>query len=100
MLRFKTGDIFNENVEAIVNTVNCVGAMGRGIALQFKKAYPENYKVYATACKLKQVKPGKMFIFETKKMFNPKIIINFPTKRHWRGKKSYRRYRIRISRSR
>lgn len=86
MLKYKTGDIFKENAEAIVNTVNCVGVMGRGIALQFKKAYPENYKMYASACKHKQVNPGKMFVFETGEMFNPKLIINFPTKRHWRGK--------------
>ena len=85
MLQYKTGDIFKENVEAIVNTVNCVGAMGRGIALQFKKAYPENFKVYASACKRKEVKPGKMFVFKTGEMLNPKFIINFPTKRHWRG---------------
>ena len=86
MLKYKTGDILKENAEAIVNTVNCVGVMGRGIALQFKKAYPENFKKYASACKLKQVNPGKMFVFETGEMFNPKLIINFPTKRHWRGK--------------
>jgi len=86
MMQYKTGDIFKEDAEAIVNTVNCVGVMGRGIALQFKKTYPENYKVYATACKQKQVQPGKMFVFETGEMLNPKFIINFPTKRHWRGK--------------
>jgi len=86
MIQYKAGDILKENAEAIVNTVNCVGVMGRGIALQFKKAYPENYKVYATACKRKQVNPGKMFVFETGELFNPKFIINFPTKRHWRGK--------------
>ena len=86
MLQYKTGDILKENAEALVNTVNCVGAMGRGIALQFKKAFPQNYKMYASACKHKQVNPGKMFVFETDEMFNPKFIINFPTKRHWRGK--------------
>jgi len=86
MLEYKAGDLFNEDAEAIVNTVNCVGAMGRGIALQFKKAYPANYKTYALACKHKQVVPGRMFVFETGAMLNPKYIINFPTKRHWRGK--------------
>lgn len=86
MLQYKTGDILKEDAEAIINTVNCVGIMGRGIALQFKKAYPENFSVYATACEHKQVNPGKMFIFKTGELFNPKFIINFPTKRHWRGK--------------
>jgi O-acetyl-ADP-ribose deacetylase (regulator of RNase III) len=86
MLNYKAGDLFKANAEAIVNTVNCVGAMGRGIALQFKKAYPANYKAYEIACKHKQIVPGKMFVFETAEMLNPKFIINFPTKRHWRGK--------------
>lgn len=86
MITYKTGDLFTEDVEAIVNTVNCVGVMGRGIALQFKKTYPENFKVYAAACKRKEVEPGRMFVFETGQLMNPQYIINFPTKRHWRGK--------------
>lgn len=86
MINYKEGDLFKEDIEAIVNTVNCVGAMGRGIALQFKKAYPDNFKVYSLACKHKEVVPGKMFVFKTGEMLNPKFIINFPTKRHWRGK--------------
>ncbi len=86
MITYKTGDILAEDTQAIVNTVNCVGVMGRGIALQFKKAYPENFKVYAAACKQKVVQPGKMFVFETGRLMNPRYIINFPTKRHWRGK--------------
>ena len=51
MLKYKTGDIFSEDVEALVNSVNCVGVMGRGIALQFKRMFPENFKAYAAACK-------------------------------------------------
>lgn len=86
MLNYKTGDLFKSNAQAIVNTVNCVGVMGRGIALQFKKAYPANYKAYEIACKHKQIVPGKMFVYETAEILNPKFIINFPTKRHWRGK--------------
>lgn len=86
MMHYKIGDIFKEDAEAIVNTVNCVGVMGRGIALQFKKAYPSNFKAYSTACKHKKVVPGKMFVHETGNILNPKFIINFPTKRHWRGK--------------
>lgn len=85
MIEYKSGDILKEDAEAIVNTVNCVGIMGRGIALQFKNAYPENFKAYAAACKKGEVRPGRMFVFETGQLTNPRFIINFPTKRHWRG---------------
>lgn len=86
MIEYKTGNILTEDAEAIVNTVNCVGVMGRGIALQFKKAYPENFKAYAAACKSDEVKPGQMFVHDLGGLTNPRYIINFPTKRHWRGK--------------
>ncbi len=86
MIEYKTGDIITEEAEALVNTVNCVGIMGRGIALQFKNAFPENFKSYAAACKRNEVQPGRMFVFETGQLTNPRYIINFPTKRHWRGK--------------
>ncbi len=85
MITYKTGNLLSENTEAIVNTVNCVGVMGRGIALQFKKRFPDNFKAYESACKREEVVPGKMFIFETGTLINPKFLINFPTKRHWRG---------------
>jgi len=85
MIEYKQGDLLASNTEAIVNTVNCVGIMGRGIALQFKRKYPNNHKHYQDACKRGKVIPGKMFIFETNSIVNPKYIINFPTKRHWRG---------------
>jgi O-acetyl-ADP-ribose deacetylase (regulator of RNase III) len=85
MITYKTGDIFKEEADAIVNTVNCVGVMGRGIALQFKKRFPENFRVYEAACKQKKVVPGKMFVHETGSLIGPKYVINFPTKRHWRG---------------
>ena len=85
MINYKKGDLFNDNAEAIVNTVNCVGVMGRGIALQFKKHYPENFKKKKKKCKLKEITPGRVFVFETNSLMNPKYIINFPTKRHWRG---------------
>lgn len=84
-IELKTGDLFKAGTDAIVNTVNCVGIMGRGVALQFKKAYPANFRAYEVACKLGEVQPGRMFVFETGK-FSPRFIINFPTKRHWRGK--------------
>ena len=85
MIRYKTGDLFNDDAEAIVNTVNCVGVMGRGIALQFKKRYPDNFKAYEAYCKLGKMEPGHMFVYEMNTFINPKYIINFPTKRHWRG---------------
>ena len=86
MIKFTTGDILVADVEALVNSVNCVGIMGRGIALQFKNAFPGNFKAYEAACARQAVQPGRMFVFETGTMTNPKYIINFPTKRHWRGK--------------
>lgn len=85
MIEFKSGDLFEEDAEALVNTVNCVGVMGRGIALQFKKAFPDNFKAYAAACRREEVQPGKMLVFATNQMTSPRFIINFPTKRHWRG---------------
>lgn len=86
MIELTSGDILKDDSEAIVNTVNCVGIMGRGIALQFKNAWPENFKAYEAACLRQEVQPGRMFIFETGHLTNPRYIINFPTKRHWRGK--------------
>ena len=86
MIEFTTGDILRADAEAVVNTVNCVGIMGRGIALQFRNAFPANFKAYEAACAREQVQPGRMFVFETGTLGNPKFIINFPTKRHWRGK--------------
>jgi O-acetyl-ADP-ribose deacetylase (regulator of RNase III) len=85
-IKYLKGDILNSQTEALVNTVNCVGVMGKGIALQFKKAFPDNFKAYAKACRYGDVLPGKMFIFENNDLSGPKYIINFPTKRHWKGK--------------
>lgn len=86
MVQLQSGDILNADVEALVNTVNCVGIMGRGIALQFKNMFRENFEAYADACARNEVQPGKMFVFETRHLTNPRYIINFPTKRHWKGK--------------
>ena len=80
------GNLLEADVEAVVNTVNCVGFMGRGIAAQFKRAFPENFRAYEAACKRKEVVPGKMLVFATGQLHNPRFVINFPTKRHWRGK--------------
>lgn len=84
MIKITQGDILSANVDAIVNTVNCVGVMGKGLALQFKKAYPDNYETYKLACEHKAIRTGKMFTFMRKSQSNPKYIINFPTKQHWR----------------
>jgi hypothetical protein len=65
MMEFKTGNILAANAEALVNTVNCVGIMGRGIALQFKEKFPANFKAYAAACERGEVQPGHMFVFPT-----------------------------------
>jgi O-acetyl-ADP-ribose deacetylase (regulator of RNase III) len=86
MISLKHGDILNAKVEAIVNTVNCVGVMGKGIALQFKMKYPENYRFYKTVCDQGRMMVGKVLVFEQQPPNNPKYIINFPTKRHWKGK--------------
>jgi O-acetyl-ADP-ribose deacetylase (regulator of RNase III) len=86
MIEYRTGDILRADAEALVNTVNCVGIMGRGIALQFKNTYPANFRAYEAACAREEVQPGRMFVFETGYLGNPKYIVNFPTKRHWRGK--------------
>lgn len=86
MIKHSQGNLLAADAEALVNTVNCVGYMGKGIALQFKQAFPANFKAYEKACRAHEVQPGRMFIFETGSMVNPRYIINFPTKRHWRGK--------------
>lgn len=86
MIEYKKGNLLETDAEALVNTVNCVGVMGKGIALQFKQAFPENFIEYQKACRLEEIKPGKMFTVPTNKLLNPKFIINFPTKTHWKGK--------------
>lgn len=81
-----SGDLLaQQDVDAIVNTVNCVGVMGKGIALQFKKKWPANNKAYVVACKAGEVKLGHMFIYDLGALATPRYIINFPTKGHWRN---------------
>ncbi len=79
-----TGDLLSEDVDALVNTVNTHGVMGKGLALQFKKAWPEMFQAYKTACSCAAVAPGRMHVWETRVAFGPRFIVNFPTKRHWR----------------
>ena len=86
MIEFTKGNLLEANAEALVNTVNCVGYMGKGIALQFKQAFPANFKAYEAACRAGRVVPGRMLVHDNGRLLNPRYIINFPTKRHWRGK--------------
>lgn len=86
MIEIIKGDILKQNTEALVNTVNCVGVMGRGIALAVKNAYPENYRLYKEACENKEVTIGRMYVYVAGDIFEKKYIINFPTKLHWKGK--------------
>lgn len=86
MIEFRAGDILRVDVEALVNPVNCVGTMGRGLALEFKAAFPLNFDAYRAACRRGEVQPGRMLMFGTGRATNPKWVINFPTKRHWRDR--------------
>ena len=88
MIIFEFGDIFDCDVEALVNPVNCVGVMGKGLAAQFKRKYPRNFEVYRQYCKQGLIKCGKVHVVDwplgvkrSKKIL--RFIINFPTKRHW-----------------
>lgn len=85
MIEQGKGNLLEAEVDALVNTVNTVGVMGKGIALQFKQAFPENFAAYEKACKRAEVEPGKMFVFVRDSLMSPRFIVNFPTKRHWKA---------------
>ena len=85
MITFTQGNLLEAKAEALVNTVNTVGVMGKGIALMFKDRFTENFRLYAAACKTKQVHTGKMFVTEVHELDGPRWIVNFPTKQHWRA---------------
>lgn len=85
MLELTTGDLLQAEVEALVNTVNTKGVMGKGIALQFKKAYPENFRQYKAACDKNALDVGQVLTHDAGGLVRPRYIINFPTKRHWRS---------------
>lgn len=88
-LTFKNDDLFSQPVEALVNTVNCVGVMGKGVALEFKNRWPENYRAYKRVCDARELTPGRMFVFDRGRLFSdggPRYLVNFPTKNHWRAK--------------
>lgn len=89
MIRYTKGNLLDANTEALINTVNTVGVMGKGIALQFKEAYPKNYKVYRDACKAGTFQTGQVLAVHDGDLLNQKWIINFPTKAHWKGKSQY-----------
>lgn len=84
MITYTTGDIFKANTEAIVNPVNCVGVMGKGLALEFKKRFPYNYHEYKIQCANDLLEIGEMLITGPYEKL-PKYIINFPTKKDWRN---------------
>ena len=86
MIRRGTGNLLESDADALVNTVNCVGVMGKGIALQFKKAWPAMFRDYAAAVKAGEVVPGQIHVWRTGQLHGPRFILNFPTKRHWRAK--------------
>ena len=86
MITFTQGNLLEAPVDALVNTVNTVGVMGKGIALMFKERFSRNYDLYADACKAKQVRTGKMFVTEVFELNGPRWIVNFPTKQHWKAK--------------
>lgn len=86
MIELRRGDILKAKADALVNTVNTVGVMGRGIALQFSKAFPEVLKAYEAACKRGDVRVGEVLSYDLNRFEEPHYVINVPTKKHWRGK--------------
>jgi O-acetyl-ADP-ribose deacetylase (regulator of RNase III) len=83
-IEWARGDLFDADADALVNAVNTVGVMGKGLALQFKQRFSKNFKAYAAACKRGEVQLGRMFTWENDAGGRPLWIINFPTKKHWR----------------
>ena len=91
-IRFVDGDMFSISADILVNTVNCVGVMGAGVAAEFKKRYPEMYKDYVNRCRRKELKPGCPYLWQNPSMFGEgkdELIINFPTKDNWRDPSKY-----------
>lgn len=89
MIHFLKGDLFSTRVEVLVNPVNCVGVMGRGLALEFKERFPDNFQVYKRACDHGKIKPGSLYTLPVNESivipsYRLRFIVNFPTKDHWR----------------
>jgi O-acetyl-ADP-ribose deacetylase (regulator of RNase III) len=89
MITYVKGNLLEDDAEALVNTVNTVGVMGKGIALQFKKRYPEMFDYYKRMCHLFKVKIGEMLVCEHSDLNGTKVIINFPTKKDWKAPAEY-----------
>ena len=90
MINYTTGDLLASGAQALVNTVNTVGVMGKGIALHFKQAFPHNFAVYADACRRGELATGRMLVVEDRSdEFGQHLIVNFPTKQHWRNPSRY-----------
>ncbi len=81
MISYLTTNLFDSPAQTLVNTVNTVGVMGKGIALAFKQRYPEMYRQYRELCQAGELEVGKLFVYQA----GDKIIVNFPTKKHWRS---------------
>lgn len=86
VIEYVRGNLLEAEVDALVNTVNTVGVMGKGVALQFRRAFPANYEAYRTACAARRVQLGRMFVVPTQRLHGPRFVINFPTKGHWKSK--------------
>ena len=84
MIEYVCGNLFDAEVEAITNAVNCVGIMGKGIALEFKQRYPDAFAAYKQQCDTGQIRLRQVFIFDRGETQSPRYIVHFPTKRHWR----------------
>lgn len=89
MVTYKSGSIFDIEVDYYINTVNCVGVMGKGIALKFKKDYPTMFEEYKIKCNSGEIDIGNAFVWKNDDMFHPVSIINLPTKLHWKDPSSY-----------
>lgn len=89
MIHYLKGNVLESSADALINTVNIVGVMGKGVALQFKKAYPDNFKAYVEACKSGEIAIGKLFVTEDVSVNGHRYIINFPTKTTWRKPSEY-----------
>ena len=84
MISEESGSLLDASADALVNTVNTVGVMGKGLALQFKQAYPGNFRAYQAACKSGEVSLGRLFVYEPGIPGQTLYVVNFPTKGHWR----------------
>ena len=89
MIKEVTGNIFDADVEALVNPVNCVGVMGAGLAKQFKEKYPRYFQFYTACCKAEIIYLGNVHIYETEAKTSHRYLISFPTKRHWKDVSEY-----------